>query len=264
MPEILGASSTAPPGDSVPRARPNGRPPALLSPAARRDSRRRMLLLRSAALDRIVRLARAPRSALVPLRRELRGSDLPNLLLDRGAGPAYVRELPQGALLYLLVRLLRPARVLETGIRPGYSTAWILAALEANRFGELTSLGPGPTAGRGRGVADATVGQMVAPRLRSRWTLVLGNTEARLRSLLDRGDRIDLFFYDNGPDPHRAAVELRWAWAALSPRGVLLAHHVDAHPAWNEFCRIQGVAPQILDPGPPPMGGLGMAPDERP
>jgi len=248
----------------VPRAAPNERPPTLLSPAARRDARRRMLLLRRAALERVARLAGAPPPALAVFRRELRSSDLPDLLLDRGAGPAYVRELPQGALLYLLVRLLRPARVLETGVRPGYSTAWILAALDANRFGELTSLGPGSTEGRGRGVADATVGQMVAPRLRSRWTLVLGNTEERLRALLGRGDRIDLFFYDNGPDPHRAALELRWAWAALSPRGVLLAHHVDAHPAWTDFCRAQGLPPQILDPGPPPLGGLGMAAEERP
>ncbi len=219
-----------------------------------------MLRLRSAAVDRIVRLSGAPPSAVAPVRRELRGSKLPDLLLDRGAGPPFARELPQGALLYLLIRLLRPARVVETGVRPGYSTAWLLAALEANGFGELTSLGPGPTEGRVRGVADAPIGQMVAPRLRSRWTLVLGNTEARLRSLLDRGDRIDLFFYDNGPDPRRAALELKWAWAALSPRGVLLAHRVDAHPAWADFCRAQGVEPQILDPGPPPLGALGMAP----
>ena len=260
----MDVTSTVPPGDSVPRASPTGRAPTLLSPAARRDARRRMLLLRSAAVERVARLAGASPSAVAPIRRELRSSDLPDLLLDRGAGPAYARELPQGALLYLLVRLLRPARVLETGVRPGYSTAWILAGLEANRFGELTSLGPGPTEGRGRGVADVTVGQMVAPRLRSRWTLVLGNTEERLRALLDGGDRIDLFLYDNGPDPHRAALELRWAWTALSARGVLLAHHVDAHPAWTDFCRAQGVLPQILDPGPPPLGALGMATDRRP
>jgi len=256
--------SALPSGDSVPTARPGGRPPVLLSLAARRDIRRRMLHTPERSVERVARLAQAPHDAIVPLRRELRGSDLPDLLIERGAGSAFVRELPQGPLLYLLVRLLRPERVIETGVRPGYSTAWILSALEANRFGELTSLGPGPTEGRGRGVAETSVGQLVAPRLRSRWTLVLGNTEERLRRILDSSPPVDLFLYDNGPEPRRAALELRWAWASLSPRGVLLAHHVDAHPAWAEFCRAQGLGLQLLDPGPPPLGALGMRFSELP
>lgn len=215
-----------------------------------------MLLFRQAALDRVLRLTGATPSDLVRYRRELRESDLPDLLLRRGAGLAFVRELPQGALLYLLVRAARPRRIVETGVRPGYSTAWMLAALDANGMGELTSLGPGPTAGRGSGVHEVGVGQFVAPSLRSRWTLALGNTEDRLREILQDAQGVDLFFYDNGPVAARARFELRAAWEALSDRGILLAHHVDANSAWDDFCRLQGLPPQLLDPGPPPMGAL--------
>jgi hypothetical protein len=247
-------------GDAVPYVDRNGRPPALLSPAARKGIRQRMLLFRQASLDQISRLTGASPSDLARFRRELRESNLPDTLLQRGAGVAFTRELPQGALLYLVVRAARPRHIVETGVRPGYSTAWMLAALDANGEGELTSLGPGPTAGRSLGVRDVGVGQFVPPTLRSRWTLALGNTEDRLREILQQASRVDLFLYDNGPVATRARFELKAAWEALSGHGILLAHHVEANSAWTDFCRLQGLPPQILDPGPPPMGALVVRP----
>ena len=238
----------------------NGRRPALLSSAARKDARHRMLFFRQASLDRIRQMTGATVADLHQYRRELKEGPLPDLLLQRGAGVAFTRELPQGALLYLIVRATRPERIVETGVRPGYSTAWMLAALDANGTGELTSLGPGPSAGRSPAVRDYGVGQFVAPALRGRWTLALGNTEERLRDVLGSSQGVDLFFYDNGPLAARARFELRAAWEALSPRGMLLAHHVDANEAWSDFCRLQGLPPQLLDPGPPPMGALVMRP----
>ncbi|HTT15139.1 MAG TPA: class I SAM-dependent methyltransferase [Thermoplasmata archaeon] len=247
----------APIGDAVPYVDRAVRRPALLTPSARKGIRQRMLLYRQAALDRLAALTGVAAPDLQRFRRELKESDLPDTLIQRGAGMAFAGELPQGALLYLLVRALRPRAAVETGVRPGYSTAWILAAMEANGVGTLTSLGPGPTAGRSVGVREVTVGQFVPPALRARWTLALGNTEERIREILT-GRRIDLFFYDNGPDVNRARLELKLGWEALSERGVLLAHHVEANAAWATFCRVQGLPPQILDPGPPPLGALGM------
>lgn len=264
VPPVPGASPPptelpVPLGDAVPAyvERPE-RPRSLLSPAARKAVRQRMLLLRQASLDRIVTLTGVSPGELQRYRHELREDDLTERLLQRGAGMAFVQELPQGALLYLIVRALRPARVLETGVRPGYSTTWILAALEANGAGSLTSLGPGPTAGRSRGVHDYGVGQLVPPALRARWTLALGNTEDRLRELLTELRPIDLFFSDNGPEVDRARSELRAGWETLGPKGILIAHHIDANAAWADFCRLQGLPLQILDAGPPPMGALAM------
>jgi len=217
-----------------------------------------MLFYRQASLDRLAALAGVPVPDLQRYRRELKESGLPDVLLQRGAGIAFTHELPQGALLYLLVRAARPERVIETGVRPGYSTAWLLAALDANGLGELVSLGPGPTSHRASAVQNVSVGQFVPPSLRTRWTLALGNTEDRLREILSSTHRVDLFFYDNGPDPARARFEMRAAWDALSDRGILLAHHVDATTAWADFCRLQGLPPQVLDSGPPPLGALGV------
>ena len=256
-PASIGPEVDATAGASVPAylAR-SSRPPSLLSPAARKAIRQRMLLLRQAALDRIARLTRVSAGNLQQYRRDLRASELPDTLLERGAGLAFTRELPQGALLYLLVRSVRPKVVIETGVRPGYSTAWILAGLADNGSGQLTSLGPGPIAGRSSGVQEVGVGQFVPPSLRSRWTLALGNTPERVRELLAAAGQVDVFLYDNGPDVARARFELRAAWETLSGTGILLSHHVDANVAWSEFCQGQGLPSQLLDPGPPPMGAL--------
>jgi hypothetical protein len=74
--------------------------------------------------------------------------------------------------------------------------------------------------------------------------------------LLGAARQVDLFFYDNGPEVSRARFELRAAWEALSPTGLLLAHHIEASTAWRDFCQVQGLSTQVLDPGPPPMGAL--------
>jgi len=233
-------------------------PTALLSPAAHKAIRHRMLFYRAASLERVAEIAGVSVPELHRYRRELATGALADLLLARGANFAFVRELPQGPLLYLLVRALRPLQIVETGVRPGYSTAWILAALDANGAGQLTSMGPGTSTGRSAEVENVTVGQFVPPALRSRWILELGNTEERLRTILSGARALDLFFYDNGPDALRARFELRSAWAALGDRGVLLAHHTDANTAWSDFCLAQGLPPQILDSGPPPLGALSM------
>jgi predicted O-methyltransferase YrrM len=215
-----------------------------------------MLFHRQAALDQIVELTGVAPETLRTIRRELTESDLPDRLLQRGASLAYTRELPQGALLYLLVRAAQPRRVVETGVGPGYSSSWILAALDANGEGELFSLGPGTPHGRASGVGLVSVGAFVPLSLRPRWTLVLGNTEERFQEILQPEHATDLAFLDNGPDPDRTRFELHHAWNALAPRGLLLAHRTDANPAWADFCRAQGLPPQHLDPGPPPLGAL--------
>ena len=232
--------------------------PPLLSPAAHRALKQRMLLQRRASFERLAVLTGVGFLDLRRFHRDLVQSNLAERILARGASPAFVREFPHGALLYVLVRALRPRRVVETGVRPGYSTAWILGGLEANGYGELSSLGPGPTAGRAPGVENVAGGQFVPPSLRARWTLVLGNTEDRLRTVLAETREVDLFLYDNGPNADRARFELKSAWEALAERGILLAHHVEANSAWKDFCRWQGLSEQILDPGPQPHAALKM------
>ncbi|MCI4358140.1 MAG: class I SAM-dependent methyltransferase [Thermoplasmata archaeon] len=259
-----GRSPNLPSGSSVPSSLRPGRTPNLVTPAVRKAILQRMLMFRQASLDRVSALTNSSPEEIRAIRQELLHSELPERLLQRGAGLALTRELPQAALLYLLVRSARPQRVVETGVRPGYSTAWILAGLERNGVGELFSIGPGSVAGRAAGVPMGTVGEFVPPSLRSRWTLVLGNSTDRLEEVLASAGPVDLFFSDNGPDLDRSQFELRKAWQSMAPGGIVVAHHIDANPAWAEFCQWQGLPNQVLDSGPPPMGALSVRANRRP
>ncbi|MCI4322309.1 MAG: class I SAM-dependent methyltransferase, partial [Thermoplasmata archaeon] len=129
--------------------------------------------------------------------------------------------------------------------------------------GELLSLGPGTHLGRANGISPLSVGSFVPPALRHRWTLVLGNTEERFETLVRPEHSTDLVFVDRGEDLDRTRFELHHAWESLGPNGLLLAHHVDANSAWSDLCHAQGLPPQLLEAGPPPMGALAVSLRER-
>ena len=98
------------------------------------------------------------------------------------------------ALLYFLVRLRRPAVVVETGVAAGFSSHAILLALERNGRGELWSSDfpyvrlPNPA---------RAVGCAVPEGLRGRWHLLLRGDVRNLRRIVRRAGPIDLFHYDS-------------------------------------------------------------------
>ena len=177
-----------------------------------------MLSFRQASLDRVATLTGTSPESIHELRQEIAQSDLPERLLQRGASLAFTRELPQAALLYMLVRSCRPKRVVETGVRPGYSTAWILAALDRNGMGELYSIGP---LGRRAGVrsSDGDRWGVRAPLPSQPMDVSTGELDRPPRGGPSERGPVDLFFSDNGPDADRSKFELRNAWGAMGPVG---------------------------------------------
>ncbi|KAJ8606841.1 hypothetical protein CTAYLR_009182 [Chrysophaeum taylorii] len=84
----------------------------------------------------------------------------------------------EAAMLYLLVRVSKPRRVLEVGALCGYSTRWLLSALARNDYGRLESYDL-------QNVVDGIISEH-----RDRWTF----TRADVTNL-DLGD-FDLIFID--------------------------------------------------------------------
>lgn len=71
---------------------------------------------------------------------------------------------------YVLVRAVRPAVVVETGVWRGLSSWTLLAALDANGSGELVSIDFPPL----DPAQQVEVGHLVPDELRGRWTLEIG------------------------------------------------------------------------------------------
>jgi Methyltransferase domain len=118
---------------------------------------------------------------------------------------------------YALVRALRPAVAIETGILDGLGSRTILAALERNAAegdeGHLWSFDVMPGAGA-----------LVPARLASRWTAVYRPAEEAMPGVL-AGRRLDFFLHDSLPDPQHQRFELETACAHARPGAILMTTH---------------------------------------
>jgi len=168
------------------------------------------------------------------------------LMETRGAFAA--GALMQAPLLYVLVRSLRPSRVVETGVSSGYSARFILEALERNGVGRLTSVGLDTLAIRSPEAASSArstgrdVGWLVPARFSDRWHLSLGPTETALPQVLSgEKDPVDLFVHDSLHQYPTMMFEYRSAWRSLRAGGALASHDIHAGPAWPEFLEEKGL-----------------------
>ncbi|MDR7519615.1 MAG: class I SAM-dependent methyltransferase [Armatimonadota bacterium] len=143
---------------------------------------------------------------------------------------------------YAIVRLARPAVVLETGVAHGYSTAVILQALEDNGAGRLYSV----DLPRFRPGLVPYTGAAVPKRLRHRWELHLGSDRRVLPRLLARIAPVDYLFYDS--DTAYEGMLHTWGlvWPYLRPGGVMTSNVVHANDAYLEFCETRGLPPLVI------------------
>ncbi|HKV90647.1 MAG TPA: class I SAM-dependent methyltransferase, partial [Thermoplasmata archaeon] len=121
---------------------------------------------------------------------------------------------------YGLVRILRPDRIVETGVANGISSWLILGALDQNGQGRLVSVD----------VRD-DVGTLVPRDLRDRWDLtILGRSGGRhsLREVLRAARPLDMFLHDSAHTYGHQLSEYRAAWSSLTPTGTLLSDDADA------------------------------------
>lgn len=163
-----------------------------------------------------------------------------------GFGHGGVREI-HAELLWRLVRDRRPARVVETGVCNGLSSAVILEAMAANGHGELVSIDLPEFAeaerntvtfweGKGGAVVPPgkTSGWLVSEARRDRWRLVLGRAQDLL--LAELADGCDIFIHDSGHSYANQLFEFRAGWDALRPAGVLVATDINWSGAFDRFC----------------------------
>lgn len=157
--------------------------------------------------------------------------------------------------LFLVTRITRPTTVVETGVAQGYSSAFILKALEDNDFGRLLSIDlPGALGPREYGRDLVTVGPglnpgwLVESGSRDRWTLLLGDARTELPRI---NVQPDLFFHDSLHTENHMLFEFNWARSCLRSGGYLLsddvgrnrafAHHLEANSGAYDVMSKRGV-----------------------
>jgi len=152
-----------------------------------------------------------------------------------------------GAILYLLCRVVRPRCIVETGVQHGLFSSYILKALNDNQYGELYSIDlPNKEYMSSVGKIETPLpeglgsGWLVPAYLRSRWELLLGNSKELLPGLLDRLGQIDIFLHDSEHTYEMMMFEYEQAWKHLGTNGVLVSDDIDMSNAFEGFARMHG------------------------
>lgn len=148
-------------------------------------------------------------------------------------------------MLYVLVRLAQPERVVETGVFDGISSAVILQALEDNHKGMLISIDlPAQEA-----IPHSTdrmpdtmlplgcaPGWAIPDSLRGRHELRLGESRDLLPEIA-RARPIDIFLHDSLHTFACQWFEYNTAWPRLGPGGLLISDDIFWTPAFHKFSR---------------------------
>jgi len=163
-------------------------------------------------------------------------------------------------LIYVLVRHLRPAACLETGVYYGGNSAFLLAALDRNGAGQLVSIdlpdsaivrdGDNTSHPRHPLVGDSEFyeptlrpGFIVPDYLKGRWQLVEGDSLAEIPK---RRERFDLYLHDSDHSMEFLAAEIAAAWPRLASNAVIVVDDIDWSNAFFAFCVERRLSPLLL------------------
>ena len=166
---------------------------------------------------------------------------------------------PVGRMLYSLTRMCRPETVVETGVAHGESSSAILCAMNENAKGHLYSIDlppweacsyqpddpddPNPLVSQDGQRHSANwkkrvgIGCLVPEYLKSRWTLICGDSKAELPLLLRQIGHTSFFLHDSLHTYEHMTFELKTAWPAIEQNGLLICHDSIWNNAIHDFSK---------------------------
>jgi len=153
-------------------------------------------------------------------------NNLPDFLVSENRDPGMTIQWSAtselAATTYVLVKILKPAIVVETGVGAGVSSWTILKAMEENEHGHLVSIDlPTPNT-----ELLPDVGYLVPAELRHRWDLRTGPSNRLLSHALNELGEIDMFQHDSRHSYSNQFSEYTTAWSSIKQSGILVSDDV--------------------------------------
>jgi len=141
--------------------------------------------------------------------------------------------------LYVIVRMLKPEVVVETGVSAGVSSSFILQALADNNKGRLYSIDfPNYALTDASPVPEGKEPGFAIPQnLKRRWVLKLGKSKDLLPNLFPEIGKTDIFLHDSEHTYDNMMFEYTRAWDYLPKGGLLLSHDIMWSNAFRDFAR---------------------------
>lgn len=146
-----------------------------------------------------------------------------------------------GLFLYALVRITKPEIVIETGVAYGFSSSFILQALENNKKGTLYSFDYVFYSWQ----TKVMIGKAIPDNLRNRWKLIFGPSSVKLPHLLELISP-DIFLHDSEHTYKNMIYEFELVLPYLKKNGFILSDDILSNNAFHEFYTKQKLTPYFL------------------
>jgi hypothetical protein len=159
---------------------------------------------------------------------------------------------------YAYLRKHPPETIVETGVRDGWSTLYILSALHQNDQGTLYSIDypirNGEEVERYRNEAPSyesvtpTIpggtdpGWIIPETLKDRWELRIGKSQDEMPRLYPEIEEIDVFIHDSDHSLPCMIFEYELAWEWLGAHGTIFSDDIDWNAGFDEFVNSKGCA----------------------
>lgn len=146
-------------------------------------------------------------------------------------------------MLYLITRVIKPEIFVETGVLNGFSSAFILLAMQRNGRGILYSIDLPSDApeileqGTTLLPKGKSTGWVIPAELCERHELLLGPSQILLPQILAQHASLDIFLHDSDHRYPHMMFELALAWLYLRPGGWLLCDNVEQNAVFSDFTR---------------------------
>ncbi len=127
-----------------------------------------------------------------------------------------------GYLLYVICKIMKPGKVVETGVAYGRSSSYILQALHENGHGKLYSIDYSFR----HWESKQMIGSMIPNHLRDNWNLIYGIASKKLKPLLKSLGQIDIFIHDSAHTYNNMMSEYNISWPFIKKDGLLMSDDI--------------------------------------
>lgn len=154
----------------------------------------------------------------------------------------YTLDNKSGLFLYLLCKIIKPEKVVETGVAYGLSSIYILQALFENKKGTLYSIDSVFTPWQSKEM----IGSAIPTHLRKNWKLILGSSSEKLKETLSTLGPFDVFFHDSLHTYKNMTFEFETAWPFVIKNGFIISDDISGNNAFHDFYSKINVTPFVL------------------
>lgn len=139
--------------------------------------------------------------------------------------------------IYAAVKLMRPGRMIETGVGPGTSSTAFLTAMNGTG-GKLFSFDLGQKFGEDEQIP---VGAVVPEELKENWKLILGDASKTLPAEIGGIAPVDVAFFDSDHTYQHVSVELETCIKYTSEKFLIIIDNYNWSDAPKDFCEKHGL-----------------------